>query len=76
MKSAHAKKMDQLNLSRDELKKDGEDMKLARIAGGMSAAFKAVCIATFGARWWKRLVYTSNARNRTPLGYALDVLLK
>ena len=74
--SAWSKKMDQLSLSKAELNKGDEAPKLRKIAAGASVAFAWSCQATFGAKWWKQLVYSANKKKRTALGYALDVLLK
>ena len=78
MKSKHAKMMDQLYLSKAELKKDGKK-KVAELANGVKAmalVFKAFCCAAFGKTWYARLEKQARRSGRHPFGYAADVLLK
>ena len=72
------KKMDQLYLSKDELKKDGKKKvaALEAITKGLATVFKAACVGTFGPRWYARLDKQARRRGRHPFGYAADVLLK
>ena len=72
------KKMDQLYLSKSELKHDGKK-KVAELTAGVKAmalVFKAFCKAAFGARWYARLEKQARRSGRHPFGYAADVLLK
>ena len=77
-KSAWAVKMDQLYLSKKELKKDGKKKvaALEAITRGIEKVFVAACTGIFGARWYKRLTNIAKREGRHPLGYAADVLLK
>lgn len=78
MKSKHAKMMDQLYLSKAELKKDGKKKVacLESIVKGLAVVFKAACAGTFGAKWYARLEKQARRSGRHPFGYAADVLLK
>ena len=73
---AKSQKRDQQTISRDELVKGKEKPKLTAIASNLEDLFERTTIIVFGKRWFNRLERSSARARRSPLGYALDVLLK
>ncbi len=75
MKSARAKKADQQQVSRAELKKMKGVGKLKGIVAFTEKGFAARVKNNFGVRFWNRLVNTSKRRKKTPFVYARTTLI-
>ena len=76
MPSARAKKLDQLYVSKAEIKKNKQIKALKGAVAYAQWAFKDECDESFTSQFWNRLVKTAKRRKMTPLQYAEKVLLK
>lgn len=76
MTTARSRKFDQLYVSRKEFQGNGKTDQMQKIVGGFDFAFKGSVTATFGQRFWTRLVNSSKRKGWTPQEFARKVLLR
>ncbi len=76
MASKRSKQLDQKYVSRAEFNNMAGSKDLRVAASGLQTAFRSVCVGLFGKRFYDRLSASADRKNRSPLGYALDVLFK
>jgi hypothetical protein len=75
MPSKLAKKLDQLYLSRAELRKNKQVNKLQRIVKDCNLHILGECDKQFGALFVRRLKRSAKRSGRSVVGYSADVLV-
>jgi hypothetical protein len=75
MKSALAKKMDQLFLSRAELRKNRQVAKVKKIVALCNSVVLVDCKDMFGEMFVRRLKKSAKRAGRSVVGYCADVLV-